>query len=490
MAAEPQPATPPPLAAAPELLASIAAEDPDSWALCDQIYPHLLGLPDEAEAPGVRELTIRVVECLHFRGAYDRARDLGRRAYHVWTERHGQTDESALLLSRTLWFALIRSGRRPEAAELTQQVLAAAMELGDDRLQDRLYPLGQTAIHRAAEGNLPVYLAAAEAVFEQAVQTFGANDPRAWDHIHNYGVALRACGRYSRALALDEASLARSRTRVGDGHPDTLLALMAVGLDRRELGEYVTAVDLLEQVVAATGRFGPATPITARATARLAVARRRLGDARAAVEMATRVHAVQADQYGETDRDTLVTALNLSVALRHTGNLDAAATLAQATWSRCVRAFGPSHPDTLAAQGALAVTVRQLGDASRAHMLNQGVIDQGQATLGPRHPIVWVAAANLSTDLLTQGDAADALEADQLALKQATACLGPAHPTVHLLEVNTAITLRALGRESESHDLHQHALAQLHARLPTDHPAGRAAAAWQRADFDHDPMPR
>lgn len=466
-------------------------QDPEHWGRFGDLYPHVLvSNAMRSDSRNVRQMIINVALYLFYWGDHEGARDFARRAYDIWRDRYGDSDQQTLLLCRYLRYVLWVMGRYTDAAELGQRMLAEVQSQGPEAEEELLSTMGQVAGDRRAQGDYRGALDLDEEVYERAVRAYGDDDPLTLVHAHNLGVGLRAYGLFNRALELDQETWRRKVQLYGEESFDSMITEMGVAIDQREVGEYALAAQMFEEIVEKHRRlFGELNPNTLRATARLAVSRRRAGDHNGAIELSRHARRALTERYGEHSPDSLIASLNLSLDLRQIGELNAATRLGRETKDLYAEVFGAHHPDTIAADVGLAITLRLLNRVDTARTINESALARAREVLGDSHPNVLVCAINLASDMFAQGDTTAAAELDERSLELAKSALGEKHPTSLAVMNNLACDLKALRRTDEAEALHTVTVKELRARLGEQHPACADAAAWRRANCDIDPMP-
>lgn len=475
----------------------LAGNDPErpgnaeQWSRYAELYPHIAAAGAERCLDDqVRELVLNEVQYLWRWGDHIEARNLAEKAYAAWVEFGSETDPTTLNLAFWLGFLHFVVGDYAKAAELNSRTLRLCREtLGDDEMET-LRALGAVASDHRVAGDFAGALERSSAVYEQARKE-GDQDEFALDSAHNLAVSMRLSGLFGRALRLDEQTYLLKAQIYGTEHPDSLLTYGGINLDRRELGDYVSAHAHQENVVASARKAlkDEDHPELLRQSYQLASFRRKAGLHQEALSLSTEVLRRLRQRYGDNHPETVAAVLTVSIDHRVSGDLEAA----RESGTRAIEGFralyGDDHPHTAGALSDLAVTMRLLGDTERALELDQEAQERLARRLGNRHASVLAARINLASDHYVLGDYREAYDLDTETLALCRDWLGADHPTTLACGVNLAMDMRGLGRALEAGSLHEEMVSRFRTTLGEQHPATAAATAGVRANCDIDPLP-
>jgi len=178
---------------------------------------------------------------------------------------------------------------------------------------------------------------------------------------HELSIAERLTGRHLEALNRQIDVLAKLRAALGEEHPETQAARLALAADHLAVGNVAEALALGQPALAWHGAtFGTGHPFTLACEVDVAAFELAAGDAEAALERGTRAAHELAGRRGDdtalgrTHPWTLAAQLNRAGYLAAAGDLEAAAQLAEHTEVRCIDSLGTDHPHTHSAAATLA----------------------------------------------------------------------------------------------------------------------------------------
>lgn len=465
---------------------------PETWAKYAELYPHVLATGAAgSDNTWLRELLLNEIKYLYFWGDHLGSSRLAEQTYDTWRDIHGEDAPHTIEVAAWLAWMYFVIGRYGDAAELNSRLLDICSRVFGPDGEPTMGTLGAVGADRRVNGSFAEARELSAEVHQRASRTLGIDDPVTLNAAHNLGVSLRLLGEFGDARELDEDTWRRRVQLFGEDYLDSLYSLDALAIDQRELGDYVGAQLKHEDLL---GRFrhlfhnSESHPQILRASRNLAIARRKAGLHREALELSAEVRGRLLSRYGSDYPDTLAAALCHSMDLRHNGDLAAAQELCLETRDRYIRVLGDTHPHTLAATVNLALTYRLAGDVEAAHALDRETYTALQARLAIDHPSVLACGANLASDLFALGEFPRAHELDSELVRRSAQRLRADHPTTLVIQSNLALDLRALGRVDDAESLHASTMIQLDAVLGVEHPATRAAASWVRSDCDIDPL--
>ena len=224
------------------------------------IFVALLG--DEAKAV-LRSLMLMAV-VLQYRGKYEEAEAMNRRALAGWEKELGVDHPNTWASVSNLASALVIRGKYVEAEEMTRRALAVReKELGWDHLETFM-SIGNLALvlhSRGKDEEAEIMNRRALAGYEKEL---GGNHPYTLTSVNNLAVVLRCRGKYDEAEIMSRRALAGREKKLGMDHSDTLQSVhnLAYLLDVRQ--DFQQAADLYQRAVTGSERvLGPDHPETA-----------------------------------------------------------------------------------------------------------------------------------------------------------------------------------------------------------------------------------
>jgi tetratricopeptide (TPR) repeat protein len=477
------------------LLANLDPNDPvpsKQWPLYQDLLPHAYAAQViECDDPWARQLVVNLMTFLYYWGDHEEAAKLARQAVDVWSEKLGKADPQTLQAARKLGFYLWTLGRYAEAAEINKRTVELHRQASGEDSEETLSAELAVTTDLKGLGDFVAALDLNEQIYQKAKGMFGDDEPITLMAAHNLVVSLGLAGDYRRAREFGEDTHRRRADVLGVDSPSTMGTLAALILARREAGDYAWARVAQEALAERSIElFGTAErAATLRHFHHLAVARRKDGDHRGAMELSAQVLEQFQLRYGDDHPRTMACALAQSIDLRHAGKFGPAYKLGEQTFDRYRQNLGEHHPHTLSALLDLAVTLRLRGDAAGARQLDERSLEQIRAALGPDHPHAIVGAINLASDLAALGETEAALTLGTEVLDRTNRVLGADHPTTLTAVTNLVLDLRTLGRTQEAETKHAEVLTRYRRVLGDAHPATMAAAGGARADCDVDPLP-
>ena len=246
---------------------------------------------------------------------------------------------------------------------------------------------------------------------------------------HTLGEIYQRLGQYDQADRLLRAALDQRRTMYGDGHPDVVESLVALGFLRVEQAQFEDAERLMREALAAAEAFPAAHPVMAAATAGLGRVLEERGDYSQAIEVlgrAVRMH----DELNSPETAMAATLSALANAHFYAGNLTESAALNRRVLEFNRRLHGDRHPnvgDDLINLGAIASNRGQYGEAVEFYRRALGIISEWY---GPDHPETASAMTILGQGLSLANQPDEAAALLQRALTVQETVYGPSHPRV------------------------------------------------------------
>ena len=216
--------------------------------------------------------------------------------------------------------------------------------------------------------------------------------------------------------------------------------------------------------------LGDADPNTLTSMSNLAGTLRDQGDLPAARALLEQVLPARRRVRGDMHPETLSTMHNLAGILHEQGDLPAARVLLEQVLDAQRRVLGDAHRETLASMGNLAGILHTQGELSAARTLYEQVLDTRRRMLGPTHPDTLAALNSLAALLHEQGDFAAARGMHEQVLAGLRSVLGDSHPMTLRAMGNLAATLRRQGEASAARALEDTMVAEQRQVLGDSHP--------------------
>ncbi|GIJ53306.1 FxSxx-COOH system tetratricopeptide repeat protein [Virgisporangium aurantiacum] len=476
------------------ILADANPGPPDTLAILEMhraMAPHLLpaGLVG-SDLPRAQQAVYDQIRYHYLDNRFAHARDLGEAAVAAWQQPDllGPDHHLVMLATRELANALRALGRYEQSrnlAETTYTQLRSDPRYGPGHV-DTLAMAASYAADLRIAGAYPEALSRDEDTHARLTQFHGANAERTARYHQNVAIDLRLLGRFDEAAAIDEAELAVHRTR-GDAHRVTLQSVHALAADLYGLGQYEQALALQRPALDLARRTLDETDgVVLAATRMVAVLQRRLGNARAAVELLLPAYEACVTVFGAKHEHPMATAMSLANALRERGQTGQAYPQALETVPLYQKVLGARNPLTLAAEVNFAAILRGQGKLQAAWHANDVALQRLRDAVGERHPFTVVAMINLATDLALNGDTAGAHAMSEQAYAVALEVCGPRHPDALAAAANLALDRAAAGQREVS-DLRDQTLVGLRWALGPKHPMVRRVAQGERVVCDIEP---
>jgi len=289
---------------------------------------------------------------------------------------------------------------------------------------------------------------------------------------------LRAQGRYTESLAIDQDVLRRQRAALKD--TDDLHILMTAGsnaADLRGLGRFTDALAYDRE----TRRkfielYGDDHQRSLLASSNLAVSLRLSGQYYEALELDQKTLETRESIFGPNHANTIESAINHGRDLCDCGEYEQAVRQLRATYQRCLddAGYGADSPITHNAAKALAVSLRRAGLAPEAEELTRNVLSAMRDEEDRASPERLLLELSLAGDLAAQGRAP---EARDLAREVLDGCrrpdgFGEQHPHTIACMTNYAVYLYAAGEAADSETYAEQAAAAFEGIFGEDHPFG------------------
>jgi CHAT domain-containing protein/Tfp pilus assembly protein PilF len=270
---------------------------------------------------------------------------------------------------------------------------------------------------------------------------------------------LESKNAHAQALPAMRRWLDLSRETLGDGHPDTAMALARVADNLDEQGKPAEAQPLYRQALERYGKaLGEQHPHTALCLNSLANNLQHLGKYREAEPLYREARAVFLRALGEEHPFAMTTLNNLGANLYARGRYADAEPIFRDLIALRTRVLGADDPDTLMAVGNLASTLDKLGRPMEAEPLNRQAL-AGYRKLGEQQPETARAYNNLAECLVAQGRDAEAAPLYRQALAIRRKVRGEDHPETAQSYSSVAHSLQTQGNYAAADPLFRRALA-------------------------------
>jgi tetratricopeptide (TPR) repeat protein len=172
---------------------------------------------------------------------------------------------------------------------------------------------------------------------------------------HDLAITERLAGRYDAALDREIEVLGKLQAALGEDHPETQAARMALAADHLEVGNTADALALGQRCLTwHTTRFGADHPFTLACASDVAIFEQAAGEPDAALERGGAAVEGLAAAVGRTHPWTLAARLNLACYRAAGGDHAEAVALTEHIQVRCIDSLGTNHPYTLRAADNLA----------------------------------------------------------------------------------------------------------------------------------------
>ncbi len=202
------------------------------------------------------------------------------------------------------------------------------------------------------------------------------------------------------AAQFEPAHAIRARL-LGPHHPDTLEALIGVGISSMLQGRNLHSAKLYEEILPiCKATFGPDAPQTLQCMNNLAMNLYELEKFDAAVHMHQEVLAISKVKYGPDARATLRTMINLANVYHSLVLYDDARKLREETLALCKAKYGPDDSQTLMAMHNLGDSLRALARYDDALRLDEETRARRTTVLGVDHPDTLLSMFSVAKDLI------------------------------------------------------------------------------------------
>jgi CHAT domain-containing protein/tetratricopeptide (TPR) repeat protein len=407
---------------------------------------------------------------LYESGKYPEAASLTEQILKQFPTRFGENEDYALI-ANFLAVVYSRQGRYSEAEPLYKHVLAIR-----EKILGPNHPLVAASLDNLATlyGGQGRYTEA-EPLFKRALAIFTKvlkpDDPDLALSLNNLGELYYSQGRYSDAEPLFKRALAIREKALGQDDPRVAASLDELGLLFGSEGRYAEAEPLVKRSVAIREKaLGPDHPDLASSLNTLAEQYRSQARYAEAEPLYQRALAIYEKAVGPTHRTVAVVLSNLALLYTSQGRYADAEPLYQRALAIEEQALGPEHPELAQSLDYLAELYRLAGRYADAEPLYKRALAIKEKALPPDHPDLAQSLNNLAALYTDEGRYADAEPLYQRALAINEKALQPDRPNVAASLNNLAIVYASEGRYGEAEPLYKRTLAIYEKTLAPDHP--------------------
>jgi len=376
------------------------SDDVRTWPVWDVLRPHAELIARTADLAKITEPTARLMSVLgsylQYKGLYDKAEPLTRRALEIFEDSLGR-DHPKVATQLNNLAQLFGATNRLDKAE---PLIRRALKIFEDSL-GRDHPNVATQLNNLAQLFQDTNrLDKAEPLMRRALKideaSFGPDHPEVAIRLNNLAQLLQDTNRLEqaeplmiRALKIDEASfgpdhpkvairlnnlagLFDATNRLDKAEP---LMIRALKIDEASLGPYHTNVarDLnnLAALFVDTNRLDKAEPLMRRAL------------------------KIDEDSLGPDHPNVAIRLNNLAQLLKATNRLEQAEPLMRRALKIDEASFGPDHPDVAIDLNNLAQLLEATNRLDKAEPLMRRALKIFEDSLGPDHPSTQTVRNNL-----------------------------------------------------------------------------------------------
>jgi len=304
------------------------------------------------------------------------------------------------------------------------------------------------------------------------VSTRFAEQPLVQARIHYLITSTyQSLGLYPEAEQHARASLATRRQILGNDHPDTLAALMALAWTLQDQGRYPEADPLFAEMRENLKKTGASTDLNVLwSKNQLATSHMQAGRYREAEALYLDALSVFEQLLGKKDRKTLSLMNNLVVLYWNQGQLDRARQLAKETYELMVDMGGPEDPLTIAMLTNLAILQHAVGDFAASEQSYLTALALHDRVVGESHINSVTMRSNLVVlyNDTKQYDKAEAFANQVLAMRGKT--LDEDHQMVLATTINLGIVYAETQRLELAIKLLQDLLPRALSKFGAQHP--------------------
>ncbi|KAG2486165.1 hypothetical protein HYH03_015129 [Edaphochlamys debaryana] len=306
--------------------------------------------------------------------------------------------------------------------------------------------------------------------------------------LHTLAYVENGAGRYSEAQACAKRSYELRLRLLGEGHPDTAIALAHLATSLHEGGRHAEAEPLFRRALELRRRvLGEAHPETASSVNMLAVCTYYQHRYDAAEPLYRQALALAKSFWGEEHPHMEIIVHNLAACTRAKDRAGEIASLqdhvlraaADGRSSQCHADAEPLYrlllqlqggeedPRAVEVLGELGACVHAQGRLPEAEPLYRQALTLRQQLLGEEHGDTAQALINLAVCIHAQGRLSEAEPLYRQALELRRRELGEAQEDTATLQMSLAVCIHAQGRRSEANTLAHRAVKLQQAQLPT-----------------------
>ena len=282
----------------------------------------------------------------------------------------------------------------------------------------------------------------------------GEKHPDTIRALGNLAYAYFYLGDYKKSFEIKNKVYNMRKELLGDKHPDTLETLRFLAILYSDLGDYRKALELNKIVYNSRKEIlGDKHPDTLIALANLAGIYNKLGNYKKSLELFETVYTEMKNQLGENHPGTIRALGNLAISYGKMGNYHEELELNDEAYIQTKSIFGEKHPDTLDALGNLANSYCALGDYDKGFELQNKVYTARKDLFGENHPDTLTSLANLAVFCGYLGEYKKELELQNEVYNARKKLLGEKHPdTLNALN-NLGSTYSELGDYNKSFEI-------------------------------------
>ncbi len=387
-------------------------------------------------------------------GVYDAASEANRFAWRTRRKTLGDEDPDTVASLNNLATSLMSSGQWQDGYPLARKVLAMQQRIALTDKRALLEAMSNLAGQMYASGDRKGALTKLEQVLELRRAAFGNKDPQTLTSMLSLASAQVATGNAAQA-----AALAKDVNQIlGDGGNPSNAELMIttrsiMASAYKALGQYRSAVSMLQQVVAARRQsLGPEHRSTLIATNNLARAYQAMGEVDKAIEIyrETLRYQKENESLGPNHPDTLSTTSNLANALAAAGKFQEALPLVESAIAARRERQELGDPDALLSFNTLACVFLGLGRIDESIDLHKATLKKQLAALSPQHWDVLLSMHNLAVAEMAAGNLAAARSMLHQTLEMRREFLGAQHPDTRETMRQMAMFLLMVGEYPEA----------------------------------------
>ncbi len=279
-----------------------------------------------------------------------------------------ETDDPDFLLAKqNLASSYYTGGRRKEALQLREEVLAGRRALGiegaagggETNLLDAINDLAKSYYR---EGREKEALGLREEILERRMKLHGPGHLAVLRAMYNLAKSYFAAGRLEEAVKLREEVFAGRRKVLGSKHLETLAALADLAKSYQEVGRKDEALRMGEEVLAGRRQLlGPNHYSTLAAMGVVAGLWHEKGDWHEALRQREELLGLSRNALGREHPDTLGAMLNLSISYNFAERQEESLRLREEVYGLRQKVLGPEHPVTLSTMAMLAASYSSWG---------------------------------------------------------------------------------------------------------------------------------